>query len=443
MQKGSLWTRARCGHGNVCQLHCGTCNPKETRVPAGRPRKRPHRETRAVNPSYAEQDEWEGFLESSDSEDLPLPTPPSEDALPNATTRETQSHVLALLGITSARLKNLPSLKLRESSNVRHGLCDEKWVTFVKLAKDACDGVFKLLCPNDTTALAEAVWKQMAANPAHDDAVDDVLPGMKLAAEIRRATTNGCAENRVVTALLAGTYSRKQLGRRFGISMNTTSHKQAIDDLKALSRKGGSLPVRQERRRKYEEHVVVDSLRWFLQEENICVLSWGTKMVKLSATESIVLPSLTRKKPLEMMIDDYQDVFKREDNKELSISRSSAHKILSHITNGQTRSLTAVNYMLGELIYDNFVLVDRIVSEYTAKEDHKRLKLHSLIASNFLKVQYPLHCIKEDDQVCTHGLMYGLGDPSATARTTMECNVMAASSFLSSLTTCALRWLLI
>jgi hypothetical protein len=67
--------------------------------------------------------------------------------------------------------------------------------------------------------------------------------------------------------------------------------------------------------------------------------------------------------------------------------------------------------MLDELIYDNFVLVDRIVSEYTAKEDHNRLKLHSLIASNFLKVQYPLHCIKEDDQVCTHGLMYSLGGP--------------------------------
>ena len=39
-----------------------------------------------------------------------------------------------------------------------------------------------------------------------------------------------------------------------------------------------------------------------------------------------------------------------------------------------------------------------------------------------MKVQYPKHVLSEDDNICTHGVKYGLGDPDAREKPGMECD---------------------
>jgi hypothetical protein len=212
--------RASCGeqgHGKVCRIHCASCNPSQQRKPRGRPKKRQRRLATDANVCYAEQDDSEEFLLNSEIEAPPLPPPPppqGTDALqaPASTTalsvRKTLDRVLLYVGISASQSQKLPSTAIREGHNVRANLQGAAWTRFIKLAKDACQGVLKLLCPNDTAALSDAVWQKVAAPPELDASVND--RGMQLAINIRDSSKNGGVANRVATAILVGTYSRNQ-----------------------------------------------------------------------------------------------------------------------------------------------------------------------------------------------------------------------------------------
>jgi hypothetical protein len=129
------------------------------------------------------------------------------------------------------------------------------------------------------------------------------------------------------------------------------------------------------------------------------------------------------------MWQEYQTWFKeKHGDDEVHLPRTAVFEILRHVTNGQKRALSAVNYLLGSLIYDNFIVVERIISLYTsATEEQRKLRLHAALASNFLKNVYTKHIVLDDNdgKVCTHGLEYALQRRTADGgaeKTTMDCN---------------------
>lgn len=220
--------------------------------------------------------------------------------------------------------------------------------------------------------------------------------------------------------------SRQQgLGDR--VRLNRAQIKSAVDDFEMLMR-GEALLQEPRSIRRISEYAVQEALKFFLSEENICVLSWGQRKVHLSKEpeETIILPCLTRKKIKARIYEDYLLYCENHDPPLVgkdTLSRSTCLEILSLVTSTEKRSLSAVNYLLGELIYDNFIQVKRIIENYTPQLQKKELGKLMIFVSNFLKNQYPKHVTKEDGKkvCCSHGLKYGLLS-SCDPKDGMDCD---------------------
>jgi hypothetical protein len=172
--------------------------------------------------------------------------------------------------------------------------------------------------------------------------------------------------------------------------------------------------------RRYNELQADRAIMFILSPDNVVPLSWGNKEVKLKDGTSVTIPSITRKKIPEYFYNAYVENMSQDPFGLLS--KSSFLRILKTITKGNDKILSAVDYVTGFLINDNFRLIERIIKSFciTTESRKKFLNLMNL-SKNFLKNQYNSH-IERADSCASHGIIYGL-DPSADqTNKNMDCN---------------------
>ncbi len=345
----------------------------------------------------------------------------------------------------SARVRHLfPGDVARATEDPATTLSEDKWKLVTHAFGRMVNATASKLVPKNPGALIDEWFdtrsKRMNSRIAHQIEKKIVQKLFHFAKVAPRLSV----ERRTVCAILASTMNKYQINKcgadqfEGSYSIGTTSFGIAKEDAVTLD-SGQKLKVTRNSRQNFDHAVVDNAIQFFLSESNVCVLSWGTKTIKLTNDEKVILPSITRKRTRTRIYAAYEQwclesdaelsssatleeaLQAREIRRELVLGKSSSFAILKRVTNGQKRSLTAVNYMLGELIYDNFIHVRRIVQLYTAPENHKELLLLADLVSNFLKNQYKSHVVQEDPLNCIHGILYAL---TRTAQSSCNMSIL-------------------
>ena len=164
-------------------------------------------------------------------------------------------------------------------------------------------------------------------------------------------------------------------------------------------------------------------------------ISWGTKDIKLTDNETVTLPALTRQKAPKHLYDNYLAFCNDKDTGAAgksfpSISRGMFYEILTKITNGGEKMLTAVDYVTGVLVNDQVTLLQRIVDDLVSIDMKPVLSNCIAIMRTFLKQQYDSHTLLEEEEVGTHGIVYGLTKPDLSMPVYKErCNACNFPNF--------------
>jgi hypothetical protein len=291
-----------------------------------------------------------------------------------------------------------------------------------KLIKKVVTEVCKALSPVNAVELERAVTE----NPGK---IETSVTAS--AAELYATSKPASVERRVLRAVLIyklEPVDLEELGRRpdaHFATMNQEAIARARADAQRI-KEGQVLKCEPITRARVNDESIKHVVEHILSERNVGFLSWGTKRVQLQH-ETVVLPSMVRRRTRTSMYKAYKEEIAQAtaaNPRVAGIGESLFFTICSTITNGQKRALTAVDYMLGTCIFDNFRTVERIIKLYTNPSEHKTLQLHAKLASNFLKTSFIRHAGLDGDTLnCYHGLTYALERPTRdNNRTDMNCN---------------------
>ena len=146
---------------------------------------------------------------------------------------------------------------------------------------------------------------------------------------------------------------------------------------------------------RFDPLILEDALKYLLSGDNVVPLSWGTKKVRLSPSESVTLPCLLPRRSVLDIYADYSSFCTQHDFGMLG--RTSFYRIFAACTSGKQRLLTAVDYVTGVLINDPTAQLQRIIDELSPIEERERLSVHLELVRNFLKNECDQHVLRDDN----------------------------------------------
>ena len=161
---------------------------------------------------------------------------------------------------------------------------------------------------------------------------------------------------------------------------------------------------------RFDPAVMKKAVEFILHPTNVSTLSWGTRVIKLTKSDFVTIPSLIRRKDRKQMWDEYKASIPSTD---ASLGRTSFFLLASNITKSSPKLLKAVDYVTGELLNDTTETLQDLIDAFGGDRKDE-LTTHLNVARNFLKVQYDTHAMTCDDAVPTHGVLYGLKKPLDT-----------------------------
>ena len=196
---------------------------------------------------------------------------------------------------------------------------------------------------------------------------------------------------------------------------------QARRDWKQLMQKKGLIDYKRTVAH-FNRLKVKGALQFILNPSNSVTLSWGRRKVKVGDI-TYDLPKITRKRTPTNMWKAYINssivtVFGR-------LSEASFLRVVNAVTHGNDRILSAVDYVTGFLINDNFKLIEAIIQHFSATEPQRKHLVKGMgISRNFMKNQYATgHASQEGDNCASHSVEYGLAiEPDTTGSRTMSCS---------------------
>ena len=165
----------------------------------------------------------------------------------------------------------------------------------------------------------------------------------------------------------------------------------------------GEIPKVSRTRTRCSDQSIREALRFIFLPENVQLLSWGTKRMRVG-DKWVEFPAVLRKATTEKLFRDYTSHNSggagRDNQSEnvLLLGRSSFIDIAEALTRGQQKRKAAVDYVLGTLVYENVRQAREIVSGEVSCEDESRILLKQLDAvEEFLKFTYLEHIDIDDD----------------------------------------------
>jgi hypothetical protein len=125
------------------------------------------------------------------------------------------------------------------------------------------------------------------------------------------------------------------------------------------------------------------------------------------------LPRIFTRKVKKDIYIHYIDSFNADEDRPTlkPLGKTLFMEILNKVVSGDSRMLTAVDYVTGYLVHDTCNILLRIIRDLLSHTGRVAQYIQWLeVTRNFLKVQYIGHARKSDD-CCTHGLEHGLCKP--------------------------------
>lgn len=217
-------------------------------------------------------------------------------------------------------------------------------------------------------------------------------------------------------------------------SLPRDARANAKQNLKTVEDEGNLEKQRYSKERK-DPSVIRKVVEFILQPDKVQHLSWGYTEFDLGDNDIVVLPNLLRCQQREHLWNEYDAAMEGEQNKENRIQRTLFLDIAANITRGgDYKSISCVDYVLGNLVNDPVERLQEIISRLFARDSITSVKFTNDlgIMRDFLKVRFDRHLLKEDGDAfhsLTHGLTKGDHNNHAKCRTS-SCNVCSSSSSL-------------
>ena len=167
----------------------------------------------------------------------------------------------------------------------------------------------------------------------------------------------------------------------------------------------GQIPQSVRTTKRVKDGTVRTVLRFIFSLANIPLLLWSTKRMKVDG-KFVDFPSVLRLKTAAKMYRDYKKMFQAtpsaiEDNNsstEICISRTTFFDIVMEVTNGQQKRKSAVDYVLGALVYDNINVARDIVAKEVQTTERADVLTKQIDATEqFLKFVYLEHIASDND----------------------------------------------
>lgn len=150
-------------------------------------------------------------------------------------------------------------------------------------------------------------------------------------------------------------------------------HWRSRNDMLSMISKGDLSTVRKVRR-SFDDNSIRETLMYILNDNNVHLLSWGTKRMKVNG-EKLRFLHLVRKVGIEVMWRNY-----RKENGEFSegtkkVGRTLFCDIVSRITKRNIKQRACVDYKLHALVYENTSTLKQIIDDQVRdSEQRKQLK---------------------------------------------------------------------
>jgi hypothetical protein len=246
--------------------------------------------------------------------------------------------------------------------------------------------------------------------------VTDPMPTIvSKAKEMLKAVPSRSIERRVLCSLIYYAFPKG-----CGLAQTRFSRDQAKKDAEQLLN-GKKIQVPKRSLSRFKTETTSKAVRFLLSTSNISLLSWGTKEVKLSKSERVVLPRLIRKKSIAHLWKDYQ-IHTKDDAQ--SFRSSTFFEVARTCTSDDGRLVACVDYVLGNLLNDPIERLQDIVGKFLRPQTNKynTTTRYITLARNFLKVQFDTHMQKKDGDGF-HDIDHALANASGVGACTSTCTV--------------------
>jgi hypothetical protein len=305
----------------------------------------------------------------------------------------------------------------------------------VTLLQKAVDKLSNQIYPANPTMLKLQLWNRMCDLkylPNYNQCAAMLQTMCTIINKLPRGSTQGDA----LLSCICEHFQFKQVQKLFGDQGESLSKKRFVEARKKKkSLIVGVELVKQSRSvEQYKPNSVKKAVDYILSEDNIQILSWGTKKLMIGQQE-YTIPKLCRKKIPTNILRGYREKYPDEDGidedgkiitglHEDSIGDISFLKIVSTLTFNDTRSATAVDYATGILLYDNFDMVKRVIKTLVDQETKDAFLVEAEKVILFLKSKFPKHITKDGENISGHKLEYGLcgkNYPNESPQTCIDC----------------------
>jgi hypothetical protein len=269
-----------------------------------------------------------------------------------------------------------------------------------------------------------AKWSKFFSNPAKREksmetmaiglfAIATALPPKTIAARAARAViVEACSQKNLDENFYE--YGPPKYGEK--------ARKNGKADYSRMITEGKTPLVIKRKISRVSDIIVSDMVDFILSPQNVGTLSWGKNEVLIPNTSTtVVLPKLTRKRPIEAMWEHYRHISNsRAEMDFLAVSetttrsQSQTRAVEKHkqrvgrttfidsarkITSDAEKMMQSVDYVTDALLNVVVEMLQRINDDLVAPALKKHISSLLAILRNFLKVQYDQHASIEGDNV--------------------------------------------
>ena len=127
----------------------------------------------------------------------------------------------------------------------------------------------------------------------------DLISSLIADPDIPALSAEGLTLRAVLVKCLSGKHL-KELSKKGIPGLSKCGIDKAYKSLKLLQ-ETGEISQKKQHRKRLEDEVVEELVKFILSDDNVRALSWGTKTVKLDCREEHTIPRFVRKKPMKQI----------------------------------------------------------------------------------------------------------------------------------------------
>ena len=259
----------------------------------------------------------------------------------------------------------------------------------------------KVLHPVNHIALIEDLKTIDVRAPCLDPKVQEKIDNL-----FKSSLKQRSPESRIIKALIEYLYGN---GTK-GTTLRAMSKPQRLKDMAAImnGEKFCLDVLSSHTRRKKSDEVIENVVKFILSPDNVQMLSWGVRKVRLGKGVVYELPKIVRRCQKQELWNRYNKLCKDADKND-RIQRTTFLKIAGCITSGDYKLISCVDYVQGNLVDDPVEKLQDVIDCLFSPLSAERKEFTSLLTfvRHFLKVEFDRH-VRMDDGDGFHSLSHSL-----------------------------------